>query len=81
MGEQAERVNDTVGELSWNSQPDTTGYCIRIGIAPDKLYNSILLYGQNSYRITFLNQETKTYYYAVDAFNEQGITEGKVKKF
>ncbi len=81
IGEQAERVNDTVGELSWNSQPDTIGYCIRIGIAPDKLYNSILLYGQNSYRITFLNQETKTYYYAVDAFNEQGITEGKVKKF
>lgn len=81
QGEKACRISDTVGELSWNSQPDTTGYCIRIGIAPDKLYNSILLYGQNSYRITFLNQETKTYYYAVDAFNEQGIIEGNVKKF
>lgn len=81
MEERAERISDTAAVISWKKQTDATGYCIRIGIAPDKLYNSILLYGQETYRITFLNQETDTYYYAVDSFNEQGITQGKVRKF
>ena len=80
-GEQAIRNSDTKGSISWEPTKNTTGYCIRLGIAPDKLYNSVLLYEKNSYEITFLNAEVDTYYYAIDSFNEQGITEGEVKSF
>lgn len=81
MASKAERINDTTAAITWNSQENTVGYCIRLGIAPDKLYNSILLYGKTDYKITFLNQETDTYYYAIDSFNEQGITEGEIQSF
>ena len=80
-GENAERTSATEAKLSWNSQNDAMGYCIRLGIAPDKLYNSILLYGQNDYTITFLNKETEKYYFAVDSFNESGITKGSINEF
>jgi hypothetical protein len=80
-GENAERTSATEARLSWNSQNDAMGYCIRLGIAPDKLYNSILLYGQNDYTVTFLNKETEKYYFAVDSFNESGITKGSINEF
>lgn len=76
----AERINATTGKIKWCKAPDTN-YCIRIGIAPDKLYNSILLYNQNEYTVTFLNEETEKYYFAVDSFNENGITKGTVNTF
>ncbi len=79
-GEEAKRTGPTRAEISWRKQDDATGYCIRIGIAPDKLYNSVLIYEGNSYRLTFLNKESETYYYAIDSFNEQGICEGKVNE-
>lgn len=80
-GEKAIRKSNTVASVSWNRQSDADGYCIRLGIAPDKLYNSILLYGQNDYTVTFLNKETAKYYFAVDTFNENGITKGTVHEF
>lgn len=61
----------------WKSQSDAIGYNVRYGIAPDKLYNSYLLYGQNKVYLTSLNKG-ETYWCAVDSFNERGITEGKV---
>lgn len=77
----AVRQDDTTAVLKWELQADAVGYHIRIGIAPDKLYNGVLLYGESEYRITFLNREIDTYYYAVDTFNESGIQEGKVHRF
>lgn len=74
------RTNDTTAKIKWQQQGDVTGYCIRIGIAPEKLYNSVLLYGQTDYTVTFLNREAEEYYFAVDTFNESGITQGKVNK-
>ena len=61
------------------AQKDATGHCIRLGIAPDKLYTSILLYDENEYTATFLDAGTQ-YFYAVDAFNEKGITQGEVRQ-
>ena len=49
---------------------------MRYGIAPDKLYNSWLLYGQTSLRLPNLNAG-HDYWVAVDAFNENGITAGQ----
>ncbi len=77
-GISAQRTSATRAKFSWAAVEGAVGYCLRLGIASDKLYTSVLLYGQNNYAATFLNAETKDYYYAVDAFNEQGITEGEV---
>lgn len=75
----AKRLSPTRAKFSWAVQKDTTGHCIRLGIAPDKLYTSILLYGENEYTATFLDADTR-YFYAIDAFNESGITQGEVKQ-
>lgn len=75
------RLSATKGKISWKKKEDAIGYCIRIGIAKDKLYNSILLYGQNEYKINFLNKETYKYYFAIDSFKENGITKGEVREF
>ncbi len=79
-GIRGKRINDTTAEISWDKQNDVTGYSIRIGISPDKLYNSILLYGENEYRLTFLNKENRKYYYAIDSFNEEGISKGEINE-
>ena len=55
------------------------GYHVRFGIAPDKLYSSYQVYGSEEALITTLNAG-ETYYYAIDAYNEIGVTEGGVNK-
>lgn len=77
----AKRIDNTTGIISFEKSSDAIGHCIRLGISEDKLYNSILLYDDNEYKITFLNSEVDTYYYAIDSFNETGITKGKVLSF
>lgn len=53
------------------------GYNVRFGIAPDKLYNCCQVYGENHVRLITLNAGVP-YWFAVDAFNENGITPGPV---
>jgi hypothetical protein len=60
--------------ISWKKQTDAIGYNIYYGIAPDKLYNSIMVYGDNSYDFRGLDKGTK-YYFTIEAFNENGIGE------
>lgn len=64
--------------ISWEKQNDANGYNIRYGIEPEKLYNSWLIYDQSSITLKGLNKGQK-YYVAVDAFNENGVTCGKVE--
>ena len=54
---------------------NATGCNIRFGIAEDKLYSSCLVYEKNEVLLTSLNAG-QDYYFKVDAFNENGITEG-----
>lgn len=54
------------------------GYNILWGHAPEKLYHSYMIFGSEQ-RIGALVQGQE-YYVRVDAFNENGITEGVVKK-
>ena len=69
MTREQDRRNATV---TWEKQPGTQGYNVRWGIAPDKLYSSWMVYGQNSVSIRSLNTDQK-YYFAVEAFDMHGV--------
>ena len=58
--------------ISWKKQLGAIGYNIYYGITPDKLYNSIMVYDEDSYDFRGLDKGTK-YYFAIEAFNENGI--------
>jgi len=58
--------------VTWDKQPESQGYNVRWGIAPDKLYSSWMVYGQNSVAIRSLNVDQK-YYFAVEAFDAHGV--------
>jgi len=58
--------------FKWQVSDDATGYNIYAGTSPDKLYNSILLYGVNEYYFTGMERD-KPYYFQIEAFNESGI--------
>lgn len=60
--------------FTWNSVKGAQGYNIRWGIAPDKLYQSWLLYGTNEHLMRCLDRDTP-YYFSIEAFNENGISE------
>ncbi len=59
--------------LRWQSVDDAIGYTIYMGIAPDKLYNNVMVYGKNEY---FFNGMEKSlpYYFQIESFNENGIS-------
>lgn len=64
-------------EITWKSVKNAQGYHVIWGIAPNKLYSSWLVYGQDSLELKSLNTDT-TYYFAVEAFNENGVGERSV---
>ena len=60
--------------ISWDAQQDCQGYNVLWGIAPGKLYNSWMVYGKNSLELKSLTVD-QTYFFALEAFNENGISE------
>nr|WP_317039244.1 discoidin domain-containing protein [Mucilaginibacter sp. L294] len=62
-------------KLSWKKQPGAIGYNIRFGTKKDKLYRAYQVYGETDITIRSLNKDQK-YWFAVDAFGENGITKG-----
>ncbi len=54
---------------------NATGYNIRYGIHPDKLYQNYQVFDVSKLDINSLNRHQK-YYFTVDVFNENGITKG-----
>lgn len=60
--------------ITWSPQKNSTGYNVLWGIAPDKLYSSWMVYGENSLELKSLNTD-QVYYFAIEAFNENGVSE------
>jgi hypothetical protein len=60
--------------FTWNPVKGAQGYNIRWGIAPDKLYQSWLIYDENEHFMRNLDRDTE-YYFSVESFNENGISE------
>lgn len=70
---QAERYDNGLGaKISWEKQTDVQGYNVLWGIAPNKLYHSWMIYGENKLDLRALNAG-QTYYFSVEAFNESGV--------
>jgi hypothetical protein len=59
--------------ISWEKQPNAQGYNVLWGIAPDKLYSSWMVYGENSLDLKSLSVG-QSYYFTVEAFNENGVS-------
>lgn len=72
----ASRVSPVAAQLRWQEAPGADGYNVRYGRSPGKLYHSWMVYGRNNLRLTGLNAGAD-YFVAVDAFNENGVTEGE----
>jgi len=66
--------------LEWAEVPDAIGYNVRFGVQPDKLFHHYIVYGDPGVTLNVLNADLP-YYFAIDSFNEAGITEGKAIKF
>lgn len=58
--------------LKWQVNEQATGYVIYTGTAPDKLYNSIMVYGSNEYYFSAMEKD-QAYYFQIEPFNENGI--------
>ena len=62
--------------LHWQKNNDAVGYNIRFGTQPGKLYENYQVLNTDTLTIHSLNR-LQPYYFAIDAFNENGITKGK----
>lgn len=60
--------------IRWKQNNLADGYVIYFGKSPDKLYGSIMVYGKNDYFFTGMDR-TDTYYFQIEAFNANGISE------
>ena len=59
--------------LKWRADPAATGYVIRAGVAPDKMYTSVMVYGATDYYFRAMDRD-RAYYFQIEAFNEAGIS-------
>jgi len=66
-------------ELLWKKQANAMGYNIRFGIQKDKLNRVYQVYSDTSLTIRSLNKD-QNYWFAIDAFGENGVTRGDVQK-
>lgn len=84
LGDKADRVRNLTAErdsedgrhlrVAWEACPEATGYILRWGIAPDRLYSAMMVY-TNQYESRIFNRDSE-YYFRVDTFNENGVTPG-----
>ncbi len=64
--------------LSWKKAANAIGYNIRFGVQKDKLYRVYQVYDDTKVTIRSLNKDQK-YWFAIDAFGENGVTPGEVQ--
>ena len=68
-------TDDRTATINWTKSPRATGYVIRFGIAPDKLYTEYQVGDVDTYTTNGLNKGVP-YYFAIDAIGPGGITTG-----
>lgn len=59
--------------LKWSPVDNAYAYNIYFGTDPDKLYNSIMVHDSNDYYYKGMDSK-KTYYYKIEAINENGVS-------
>lgn len=65
--------------LSWSRSARATGYIVRFGIAPDKLYSDYQVGDDTTLTMNSLNHGVG-YWFTVDALGDGGVTKGTVVK-
>ena len=71
----AARLNDLDMTVDVAAQPDAIGWNILFGSSPETLYHSAMVFTPGAHRVGALIRG-RAYCVRVDAFNENGITEG-----
>jgi xylan 1,4-beta-xylosidase len=59
--------------LKWGPVQNAYAYNIYTGVAPDKLYNCIMVHNSNEYYFKAMDNQ-KTYYFTIEAINENGVS-------
>ncbi|TDW99947.1 family 43 glycosylhydrolase [Dinghuibacter silviterrae] len=59
--------------IKWRPVDNAFAYNIYTGLAPDKLYNCIMVYDANDYWYKAMDKE-KAYYFSIEAINENGVS-------
>jgi xylan 1,4-beta-xylosidase len=72
-----DKTDRCIVHLNWTKVPGAIGYNVRYGPQKDKLYQNYQVYNVDTLTIRNLNSRLK-YYFSIDAFNESGITAGKL---
>jgi xylan 1,4-beta-xylosidase len=70
-------ADDRTAMVAWRRSPGAQGYVVRYGVRPDKLYATYQVGDVDSLTMNSLNAGVP-YYFAIDAFNEGGLTAGSV---
>ena len=60
--------------IKWSPVNNAYAYNIYFGTVPDKLYNCIMVHDANEYYYKGMDK-LKTYYYCIEAINENGVSE------
>ena len=63
--------------IKWRSVDNAFAYNIYYGTHPEKLYTSIMVHSNNEYWMKAMDSQ-KTYYYSIEAINENGVS-GRTK--
>lgn len=74
------RTSDNEAVICWNRVSTAVGYKVRLGTSPEELDECRLVYGEDSVSIDSLTDGQTEYYYAVDSFNENGVTKGDIRQ-
>ena len=59
--------------IKWRPVDNAFAYNIYYGSHPDKLYTSIMVHANNEYWMKAMDSQ-KTYYYSIEAINENGVS-------
>ncbi|MGZ3754048.1 MAG: family 43 glycosylhydrolase [Mucilaginibacter sp.] len=73
---QREATDTRRARINWKPVEGATGYVVYYGTAKNKLYHSVMVYGENSLDLLGLNKDVP-YFFRIDSFNENGISKGK----